>query len=355
MTQEARGAGVRPVCVLLGDQDVLYFHHIPKTAGLSVIALLDARFHPDHVFPLHSAPEDDSVERALRAHPHRVRFVRGHFTFGPLDTGIYRHVCRNPVRATMLRDPVERTISAYRHIMRRPQSRHHATVTGEHMDLLAFVRDPRFFPNVWNTQTRLLVGEVPGLPRRPDAPRALSDRALVEVAKERLEQCAWIGITERMNESMQLAAYTFGWPPFPEVPRLNAAPDSASRDDFPLEAIEAIAERTALDREVYDHATRLFETRWSAMLADLLEQSARRVEQREAPSLIRDIEARVNRQQEEITRLKAIEASWGWRMLVEISAWRRRLIPPGSAREKAYLRMKGALFGRWLRRPPAAP
>src|SRR5688572_7976558 len=94
----------RPLRLTLNSDDVLFFQHIPKTGGLSLIALLDSQFPQEAIFPLHSsAATEDEFARFTPQEVQRFRLIRGHFRFGPYDNGIYRYITQNPVRITFLR------------------------------------------------------------------------------------------------------------------------------------------------------------------------------------------------------------------------------------------------------------
>src|SRR5216684_3843830 len=94
----------------LPDQSLLYYLHIPKTAGTTFTAILDRQFSAEQICPAQLWPD------LVRIPPERLRqyrLLRGHFYYCvravlPPDTCF----------ATLLRDPVERSLSHYSHIMR---------------------------------------------------------------------------------------------------------------------------------------------------------------------------------------------------------------------------------------------
>ena len=255
----------RPIRVLLHPDDVLFFLHIPKTGGNSLTSILDAHFAPWEIFPFHFTREAQNQFHALSpARLRSYRLVRGHYPFGPYSQ-LWKHMVQNPICLTMLRDPVFRTISQYRQIIRNPADSAHKEVTSQRLSLEAFVCHPRHHHNVVNHQVRRLVGSVRGASQGYEDPNALCHEALLVLAKQRLEQFAFVGLTERFRESVDLLTYTFGWDPVAEIPVLNAAPDPSSREAIPAPALDAITQRTRLDAQLYAYATELFEARLNRM------------------------------------------------------------------------------------------
>jgi hypothetical protein len=182
---------------------------------------------------------------------------------------------------TFLRDPVEQVISNYEFIRRN--SRHYMgeKVRRECPTLDAFVnhpefgtasRNPQLFHFHWDSQL------IPSLPtgvtesdtlyiQEAHARLAAIPRdVLLARTRRRLERFAFVGLVDRMEESLRLLAYTFGWEPFPEAPKLNAAGgDRARKEDLPRATLERIRELTELDGELYAYGQQLFESRLREM------------------------------------------------------------------------------------------
>lgn len=251
------------------SDDVLVYLHIPKTGGSSIIAILDEQFSKDEIFPLHSPTAEDYFFAFTLKELRRFRFVRGHFFFGPYDAHIYKHLIQNPICATMLRDPVQRTISEYRHVRRVPHHRlHHGLATSDN-PLQDFLTQPEYNPLITNRQIRLVIGAYPFRPSGLNRPNTISDEAFLTWGKQKLEQFAFVGLMERFEESVQLLMHTFRWRPPREIPRLNVATDSFSEDTISEDALEIIRARTELDRELYTYAETLFEERLVRMREEL--------------------------------------------------------------------------------------
>jgi hypothetical protein len=259
----------RPLKIQIQSDDVLFFMHIPKTGGLSLIQLLDTHFQPSEIFPLHSVSSWKELEAFPPEQLVSYRLVRGHFRFGPYDRQIFRYFCQNPLILTMLRDPVARTISAYRYVKRSKRARIHEEVVSRQMSLLDFATYPPYSSRIVNVQTLIVLGVVSGAPNRPDDPNTLSDEATLALAKQKLESFAFFGLTERFEESVRLLHFTFGWPMAEKVPSENVSPVPSARTSIDAAALAAIERKTHLDVDLYAFAEELFEARVQQMQEEL--------------------------------------------------------------------------------------
>lgn len=257
-------APVTPRRLPPAEDELLFFLHIPKTAGISLTAIIDANFPPNAIFEAHDWTEaGDVIERMSTVEMARVRCVRGHYWFGPGDRAVHDRFAVDPVVITVLRDPVARTVSAHQHVMRWPEHWLREKIgIGEEgtMSLHDFVEHPEAQGEIANLQTRLIVGAIPGNTLQPDlgpdpeeAVR-FADEELLELAKRRLDSFAWVGLTERMEASVRLLTSRMGWAAVDELPNLNLNPVPSAEVELSAETRDAILERNALDLELYAYA-----------------------------------------------------------------------------------------------------
>jgi hypothetical protein len=253
--------------------DPIYYLHIPKTGGTFFTSFLDSQFYADDICPAQLLPELFEIPEAELL---RYRFFRGHLWHG-LDS----HLKRRLRYITLLRNPIQRTISWYSHVRRNESAYRHQRLLDENWSLLDFVQDEETHWDLVNAQTLFLAVDLDyaALARDPVGygqaivkhyARRGNDRALLDIAKKRLEECAFFGITERMEDSVSLLSYAMGFYPDFTLPRLNVAGNRPAESEISPEAIAAIKSITGLDQELYRWAGLVFEERYRTMVKSLL-------------------------------------------------------------------------------------
>ena len=233
----------------------VFFLHVPKTAGTSLIAYLDDQFNEAAICPARHWSELQEVDRAQL---NQYRLFRGHFDYQLvplLDTA--------PAIITMLRDPVERVISLYSFWRRGPNDPWVAAhpeyqslcSAASDNDLETFVRmnDPRVRMEIANGQTLRIADGVHGDLIDSSNP-ALLDRAL-----QHLDTFALTGLVERYDDSLLALAANFGWTTPTSRPKLNVGRDRPMRTQIAPAVLEAIIANNQLDIELYEAAKWRFE------------------------------------------------------------------------------------------------
>jgi hypothetical protein len=149
----------------------------------------------------------------------------------------------------MVRDPVERVLSLYYHVLKYGEKKQYGLPPDLTID--QFLNDINL-REVDNDQTRRLSGLEP--------PFGQCSRAMLERATDHLQRYfSIVGITERFDESFLLLKKRFGWrDDLYYLPRLvnTSKPRSSA---MPPEAIEAITRRNEFDIELYEYAERLLD------------------------------------------------------------------------------------------------
>lgn len=177
----------------------VYFLHIEKTAGVSVHKVLTERFGPGDICP---ARLDRDIAGADTGSLVPYRLYSGHFT------GAFSDFLGLRLRTvTLLRDPIQRSISHYAHIRRDPGAIHHQLA--QKLSLKEFCLHPLTRPLIEDYQTRFLAGAVLEDPLRrtapADLPRSDDDRMLLlNRARMRLASCVAVGATEHLATTLAL-------------------------------------------------------------------------------------------------------------------------------------------------------
>jgi hypothetical protein len=233
--------------------------HMQKTAGTALRDRLRASFPDEQIYPNASDGPDARVsvisvkhlQERWEARGHDIRLLTGHF---PVRTP---ELLGAPfVTFTVLRHPVERTLSFLRHQAERRQRG--AT---EDTPIVEIYEDPfRFEAMIQNHMTRTLsltpeeMVEGDGvLTRVPYTPERL------EMAKEALRNLDTFGLQERFDDLCTELGQRWGLDTG-EPLRTNTTEPT----DVPPGFADRIAEDNALDMELYEYGVRLYEERHGA-------------------------------------------------------------------------------------------
>jgi hypothetical protein len=247
-----------------GENPRTYFWHIPKTAGMSTWQLLEWAY-PESQICTGRMWED--IIHIPKQELRQYRAFRGHF-LSYLEPYLDR-----PLRKfTILRDPVERTVSHYLHARRSPEHPyHHAAAT---MTLAEFCRSPRTRHMVENYQAGYLywpAAESPDVVAKvmsredldhyklqlhldPDPARFPDTGALYRAAVERLDSFAAVGITEELGKSLRVISGALGFGVPPDFDKRNVGRETQSALD--ADTVRLIQARVQVDLELYDRARR---------------------------------------------------------------------------------------------------
>jgi Sulfotransferase family len=235
------------------DQPHRYFFvHIMRTGGVALRRRLmnhfgDAAVYPtrglDGTNPVKSYLLIDYLRERLEARGDQIRVITGHF---PLRT--VELIDGRFTTLTLLRDPVERTLSRLRQVQqeqsfleRRARASRRAGKPLEEIYEL-----PRGVAN--NNMTKML-SLTPEEMSASMFTRVELDRDHLERAKEALAGIDAFGLQERFEDFCERLAARFGWQ-LGEPDVVNAT----ARVDAPKSLRARIAEDNALDVELYEFA-----------------------------------------------------------------------------------------------------
>lgn len=256
----------------LGERSLLFIH-IPKTGGVSMSKLLARHFQSGTTLEL--GLDDEPVAEGSFTAADRYRYVHGHVPYAAIER--FRH---RPFAFTLLRDPVQRALSAFRHLRRdapRMQKLAEAGVisaervrdyaaAGE-MSISEFLRhEPRGAErHLGNLQVEFMARRHIERQYAADAPHEI--RVSVReaaVAMGRLRSLDAFGLTEQMQESADVLAHALGVATLGEPGTLNVSPEGRG-ELISADAFDALCEFTCHDRQLYALGAELFADRLSTL------------------------------------------------------------------------------------------
>jgi hypothetical protein len=231
-----------------------FFLHVMKTAGGTLRQQIFANFDREQVYPWERLDPDmvranSNLEYLTSLPPERrsrLRAFTGHFPFVAVEL-----LGGELTTITLLRDPVERTISYLRQVKRRVDE-------GRGLLLEDIYEHPYLFPCFIKDHQAKLFAFTP-----EDEPRSYMDVLDVdadrlEIAKRNLERVDVVGIQDNFESLLSELERRFGWRRTP-APHRNVDPGTPG--DISTRFRRRIAEDNPAEMEFFEHARQLVEQR----------------------------------------------------------------------------------------------
>ncbi len=208
------------------------FLHVPKTAGTTLRAIIERQYAPEEVYTVYDGAEDHHSQEELKAlSPEAQKSIKAYC--GHVSFGVHRHLEQRPRYVTILRDPVERVISYYHHVMTLiPRWK------SQPISLVKFIQGRKDI-QVDNLQTRLLSGV-----EKPF--NGCSDDMLWKAIENIETQFHFVGLSEQFDESLQFIAEHFGWES-PYYVRENEGINRPPRDYYSELEMNVVRNHNRLD------------------------------------------------------------------------------------------------------------
>jgi serine O-acetyltransferase len=267
-----------------------FFVHLMKTGGTSFAFQLRKHFPSEEMYPaqgLDARNELDvasyvSISRMLRLSPERrdeIRMYTGHFPFVASEM-----LGLDLVALTLLRDPVDRTISVLKHFKRLAKRYHSYPLDEIYEDRFVFAHfvenhQTRMFSvtaedapeafgrrmSYWTTASLLGIGppqpnlDIDEIERErlaAEAEEGSVDEARYALAREQLGKVGIIGFSEHYEDYIAELRERFGW--WPNGLNTKARANVSSEDwDVPADLRARIARDNAYDMQLYAYALEL--------------------------------------------------------------------------------------------------
>ncbi len=224
------------------SDDPVYFVHVPKTAGTTIRSIIEYLYPQSQIIRVtENFPFATGV-------PPEIRFVSGH-----LQTYFRERFITPPRLVTLLRDPIERILSAYRYwrgltLPDRVEGGWIPVALAQRLTAAEFLisNEPTLWGELHNFHCIWIGCAVENEPWNFDQ--------LLENAKTVIAESFWFGIVEHLDDSLECLAHAFALPPQPHKVRLNSSRPQDADFSIPDSVRAAARERNRYDYELYDFA-----------------------------------------------------------------------------------------------------
>src|SRR3972149_251712 len=230
------------------------FVHIAKTAGSTLLSIMENVFNRDEILYLYDNddyPQNvEGLKRMSGQEKRRYRLFTGHFPFG-----LHEYISQPCKYITILREPVDRVISTYNHIknvecMSKDEDFRKRWEEARKMSLEEFVKSD-ILPYQSNYKVYCLVDRA--------FHRGACTTADLEMAKKNLkEQFVIAGLTERFDETVVYLRRNLGWA-VPFYSKMNVSEGGMKKNILPKSTIKLIEEQNWMAIDLYNYATELFD------------------------------------------------------------------------------------------------
>lgn len=229
-----------------GSARVVFFRHLPKTAGTSLFTTL-ANVYGDAACRRVVGERETFAtlaDRVAEAVTHGASLVTGHVPVGTVADDVFA------AEFTILRDPVERVLSLRRFLEGRPAAERRTMGLGDAIgvgEMLASL-DPQVFAQASNGMARFFCGNVPFADpeaaefwQAPSAP-------VIEACVARLARLA-VGTVEEMPATLRRLEHRLRIPYRLEVPHENTT--RKGHDEASLGEMHALVAANAADLVIH--------------------------------------------------------------------------------------------------------
>ena len=237
-----------------GSADAIIFLHLPKTAGTTLNRLIEWEYSLGEMYSVDPVLFEWSFARLRRLSKRRLRKTRmfkGHMLFG-----LHEVLPQPATYITVLRDPVERVLSAFYFMRSYKLHPLYWKFRNEKWTVDEFVqRSSRD-----NVQCKVIANAHYHSP----CTQEVLDRAIDHLNN----YFSVVGLSERFEESLALMKLRFGWQ-LNSYSSFNVTRARPKKGDLPQATLDLIAEKNRFDVALYQHAVRLFESAVSPHQAEV--------------------------------------------------------------------------------------
>lgn len=220
----------------------LLFEHIPKCGGTTVVNYLRSQYLDNRIFTVYGKDTGKRIslfKSLSQEKRYNYDLIVSH------GAHQLRHYCHpDTLKATILRDPVERIISHYYYVLRTPAHYLHKKVTENNMSLADYVTSDLCGELRNSYVARFL--EIPA-----DEVDKNADKCVARAQKIIKEEYSVTGILDRLHETMESLARSRNFHSKFKSRKLNVTTDRPTQQGIEKNVLCAIETTNALDVRLY--------------------------------------------------------------------------------------------------------
>lgn len=229
------------------------FQHIPKTAGSTIIDLLERRYTPEARFRIDSMNVKESLDHFINKTMEERNSYK--LLYGHLSDRLIPYT-ENPVEIfTFLREPVDTFLSRYYYIKRATWNRFHEEV--KNMKSVEEYIEFSIEKKIINNQTRYLSGDTDHLLYSGEPEKLVNEENLIK-AKNRLSNIDHVYLMEHFDLSILDLSSKLGWKKMPFYLSHNTTSNRPKSDSLAPEVLQKLEKALAIDIELYNMAKTRF-------------------------------------------------------------------------------------------------
>lgn len=262
--------------------DLLFFLHLPKSAGTTLNGVIDNVYKKNEIFSIAKevrkelgdqwrneatfARENiafEAFKKNSNTSHSEVKIVKGHMGFG-----WHEAASKNSSYFTFVREPIDRIVSQYYYIKRMEGHALQEKIKVDDLDLKSFVEKGISLVSD-NGMTRKIAGLSDEIGFKE------YDNSILDLAKKNIEMhFSSIGLSEYFDESIVFMKEKYGWKK-PYYLNKNVTKGRKKIDSIDRETLKTIERHNALDIELYAYLKDLFNLQIES-LGDQFESSLRK-------------------------------------------------------------------------------
>ena len=240
---------------------LILFAHIPKTAGMTLWTIIKQNYQKQNCHYYHVKQPLEKTAQIINNSP-EIAFAMGHFGFG------FHQLLNQPyVYLTILREPIQRTISDYYYYQQSEMviNEYNPPLTWEEFcPRMANNLMTRFYAGLefqymkeYGSFAHLRTAKIENSPNLKDY-YSYPETKLLELAKKNLkDNFDFVGLVERFDESLLLLKQHLKWKQINYI-RRNAGNKKPETINLAPAIKDCITNYNQLDIELYKYAQKLF-------------------------------------------------------------------------------------------------